>query len=97
MARATSSLVQPHSVSCGCDSSTDRQAAFVRPRREPPRARDGRLFFSVSDGGSFEVFAKNATELFAPPMGPTTFGLVEVQGKVTALRRSDGREFKRIE
>lgn len=61
------------------------------------RARDGRLFFSTFDGGIFEVFAQSEAELFTPVMGPATFRLVEADGKVTALRRSDGREFKRIE
>ena len=60
-------------------------------------ARDGRLFFSTFDGGIFEVFAKSDAELFTPIMGPATFRLVEANGKVTALLRSDGREFKRIE
>jgi hypothetical protein len=61
------------------------------------RARDGRLFVELVEGGSFEVFAKNDTELFAPPFGPVTFQLVEAGGKVTALKVSNGREFKRIE
>jgi CubicO group peptidase (beta-lactamase class C family) len=59
--------------------------------------RDGRLFFELPDGGAFEVFAKSAMELFAPPFGPITFQLVEVDGKVTALKTSNGREFKRID
>ena len=61
------------------------------------RARDGRLFFSTFDGGIFEVFAKSEAELFTPVMGPAAFRLVEADGKVTALRSSDGREFQRIE
>jgi CubicO group peptidase (beta-lactamase class C family) len=61
------------------------------------RAIDGRLFFIGPDGLKFEVFAKDGAELFAPPLGPHTITLVESDGKVTALRRSDGREFKRIE
>lgn len=60
-------------------------------------ARDGRLFLEISDFGAMEVFAKNSTELFAPPMGPMTFQLVEADGKVTGLKTSNGREFKRIE
>jgi CubicO group peptidase (beta-lactamase class C family) len=60
-------------------------------------ARDGRLFFDVIDLGPIEVFAKSETELFAPPMGPMTFQPVEAAGKVVALKRSDGREFVRIE
>ena len=59
-------------------------------------ARDGRLFFDVVDFGSIEVFAKSATELFAPPMGPMTFQAVESDGKITALKTSNGREFVRI-
>jgi len=59
--------------------------------------RDGRLFFDVVDLGSIEVFAKSATELFAPPMGPMTFQAVEIDGKVTALKTSNGREFARLE
>ncbi len=61
------------------------------------RARDGRLFFSALEGGTFEVFAKDEAELFAPVMGPRTFRLVESDGKVISLHRSDGREFKRIQ
>ena len=62
------------------------------------RATDGRLFFIGPDGMKFEVFAKDGAQLFAPPMGPHTMTLVETgDGKVTALRRSDGREFKRID
>jgi CubicO group peptidase (beta-lactamase class C family) len=60
-------------------------------------ARDGRLFFDVDDFGPIEVFAKSATELFAPPMGPMTFQPVESNGKVTALKTSNGREFVRVE
>lgn len=60
-------------------------------------ARDGRLFFDVVDFGPIEVFAKSATELFAPPMGPMTFQAVETNGKVTALKTSTGREFARID
>jgi CubicO group peptidase (beta-lactamase class C family) len=60
-------------------------------------ARDGRLFFDVVDFGPIEIFAKSATELFAPPMGPMTFQAVETDGKVTALKTSTGREFVRIE
>jgi CubicO group peptidase (beta-lactamase class C family) len=60
-------------------------------------ARDGRLFLEIADFGAFEVFAKSATELFAPPMGPITLQLVESDGKVTALKTSKGREFKRLE
>ena len=59
-------------------------------------ARDGRLFFDVVDFGPIEVFAKSATELFAPPMGPMTFQAVESDGKITALKTSNGREFVRI-
>ncbi len=59
-------------------------------------ARDGRLFFDVVDYGPIEVFAKSATEFFAPPMGPITFQVVETDGKVTALKASNGREFVRI-
>ena len=61
------------------------------------RARDGRLFLGLPEGGSFEIFAKNGSELFTPLLGPATFSVVESDGKVTALRSSDGREFKRIE
>jgi hypothetical protein len=61
------------------------------------RARDGRLFVELAEGGSFEIFAKNDTDLFAPPFGPITFQLAESEGKVTALKTSNGREFKRIE
>ena len=59
-------------------------------------ARDGRLFFDVVDLGPIEVFAKSATELFAPPLGPMTFQAVETDGKVTALKTSTGREFVRV-
>jgi CubicO group peptidase (beta-lactamase class C family) len=69
---------------------TPEVAAELRPR-------EGRLFLSLSDGGGFEVFAKSATELFTPLMGPSTFSVVESNGKVTALRASDGREFKRMD
>jgi CubicO group peptidase (beta-lactamase class C family) len=65
-------------------------AAFIR-------ARDGRLFVDLPEGGSFEVFAKDDQDLFAPPFGPITFQLVEAEGKVSALRTSNGREFQRIE
>jgi CubicO group peptidase (beta-lactamase class C family) len=65
-------------------------AAFIR-------AQEGRLFVELPEGGAFEVFAKNGAELFSPPFGPITFQLVEVDGKVTALKTSHGREFKRIE
>ena len=60
-------------------------------------ARDGRLFLEISDFGAFEVFAKSATELFAPPLGPVSIQLVESDGKVTALKTSNGREFKRLD
>jgi CubicO group peptidase (beta-lactamase class C family) len=60
-------------------------------------ARDGRLFLEISDVGAVEVFAKNDTELFSPPMGPVTLQLVESGGKVTALKSSKGSEYARIE
>lgn len=59
--------------------------------------RDGRLFVEISQGGAFEIFAKNSTELFTPVFGPITFQLVESGGKVTALKGSDGREYARME
>jgi CubicO group peptidase (beta-lactamase class C family) len=58
-------------------------------------ARDGRLFLKVNDG-TFEIFAKNDSELFAPLLGPDSFRLVEIDGQVTAITGSDGRELKRI-
>jgi hypothetical protein len=57
--------------------------------------KDGRLFFEVSDGARFEVFAKNATELYGQ-YGSQTLQVVEVDGKVTALKRHDGIEFPRV-
>jgi hypothetical protein len=59
--------------------------------------RDGRLFVEISEGGAFEMFAKNSTELFTPVFSPITFQLVESGGKVTALKGSDGREYARME
>ena len=61
------------------------------------RARDGRLFVDLPEGGSFEMFAKDDRDLFSPPFGPITFQLVETEGKVSGLKASNGREFKRIE
>lgn len=59
-------------------------------------AKDGRLFYELSDGGRLEMFAKSATELYGPS-GSDTLQLVEVDGKVTALKRSDGTEFQRLD
>jgi CubicO group peptidase (beta-lactamase class C family) len=59
-------------------------------------AREGRLFLEIVDLGALEVFAKSATELFAPAMGPTTIQVVESDGKVTALKTSNGREYVRL-
>lgn len=56
---------------------------------------DGRLFFEVSDGARFEVFAKSATELYGQ-YGSQTLQVVEVDGKITALKRNDGIEFPRV-
>lgn len=57
--------------------------------------KDGRLFFEVSDGARFEVFAKSATELYGQ-YGSQTLQVVEVDGKITALKRNDGIEFPRV-
>lgn len=59
-------------------------------------ATDGRLFFQLSDGGQFEIFARGATELHAQ-YGSITVRLVEADGKVTALKRSDAVEFQRLD
>ena len=59
-------------------------------------ARDGRLFFELSDGGRAELFARSATELYGQ-YGSQTLRLVEAEGKVTALKRHDGREFQRLD
>jgi hypothetical protein len=58
--------------------------------------RDGRLFLEIVDLGAVEVFAKSATELFAPAMGPITIQVVESEGKVTALKTSNGREYVKL-
>jgi CubicO group peptidase (beta-lactamase class C family) len=58
--------------------------------------KDGRLFFEVSDGARFEAFAKSATELYGQ-YGSQTLQVVEVDGKVTALKRHDGIEFPRVD
>jgi len=68
--------------------SPDRTATLV--------AKQGRLFLELFDGGQFEVLAKSATELYAP-YGSITMRLVEVDGKVTAMKRSDGAEFPRLD
>jgi CubicO group peptidase (beta-lactamase class C family) len=60
-------------------------------------AREGRLFFEMPDGGRFEVFAKSATELYGQ-YGSQTLQVIEVDGKVSALKRSDdGVEFQRVD
>jgi CubicO group peptidase (beta-lactamase class C family) len=58
--------------------------------------KDGRLLFELSDGARFELFAKSATELYGQD-GSHTLQVVEIDGKVTALKRSDGIEFPRID
>jgi CubicO group peptidase (beta-lactamase class C family) len=58
--------------------------------------RDGRLVLEIVDLGAVEVFAKSATELFAPAMGPITIQVVESEGKVTALKTSNGREYVKL-
>lgn len=57
--------------------------------------KDGRIFFELSDGARIEVFAKSATELYGQ-YGSQTLQVVEADGKVTALKRSDGIEFPRV-
>ena len=59
-------------------------------------AGDGRLFLKMTNGDVVELFAKNDTELFAPALGQTSFQLVEIDGQVTSLKGSDGRELTRI-
>jgi hypothetical protein len=57
--------------------------------------KDGRIFFELSNGARIEVFAKSATELYGQ-YGAQTLQVVEADGKVTALKRSDGIEFPRV-
>jgi hypothetical protein len=57
--------------------------------------KDGRIFFELSNGARTEVFAKSATELYGQ-YGSQTLQVVEADGKVTALKRSDGIEFPRV-
>jgi hypothetical protein len=59
-------------------------------------ASDGRLFLKMTKGDVVEIFAKNDTELFAPALGQTSFKLIEIDGQVTSLKGSDGRELTRI-
>jgi CubicO group peptidase (beta-lactamase class C family) len=58
--------------------------------------KDGRLFFQLSNGARFQLFAKSATELFSQDRSHT-LQVIEVDGKVTALKRSDGIEFPRVD
>lgn len=58
--------------------------------------KDGGVLVELSDGSKFEMFAKSATELYGQ-YSWDTLQVIEVDGKVTALKRNDGVEFPRVD
>ena len=80
-----------------CWSVCRASISSTRNDRASSMRATGGCSSTSSTSGAIEVFAKSATELFAPPMGPMTFQPVESDGKVTALKTSNGREFARID